>query len=79
MAGYAAFGPMMRGRVSALPTAMEPGARPVEERVEAGTATIEGFDEPASTRRSRLRDRVTTAREQWSITTFYLFDPHGWR
>jgi hypothetical protein len=80
MAEYAAFGPVMRGRVSALPSAMEPAGRPVEEpRIDAGTATIEGIDEPASTRRSRLRDRVTTAREQWSITTFYLFDPNSWR
>ncbi len=36
-------------------------------------------DEAVAPPVARLRDRVATAREQWSITTFYLFDPNSWR
>jgi hypothetical protein len=81
MAGYAAFGTVQRGRVSALPTVQVPSSRPVEDaRVEAGAAMIEdAADEPVAAPRARLRDRLATAREQWSITTFYLFDPNSWR
>lgn len=86
MAGYAAFGTVERGRVSALPTVRWRSWCPVEDarvddpRVDRGTAMIEdAADEAVAPPVARLRDRVATAREQWSITTFYLFDPNSWR
>lgn len=81
MAGYAAFGVVERGRVSVLPTVRRPSMCPADDvSVEAGLGMIdEAADQEVSTPRARLRDRVATAREQWSITTFYLFDPNSWR
>lgn len=81
MAGYAAFGAVERGRVSTLPTVRWNSVWPADDvSLEARPAMIdEAADEEASTPRARLRDRVATAREQWSITTFYLFDPNSWR
>jgi len=80
MAGYAAFGSVVRGQlttpVAAWPSAPEVG----DPRFEPGTALIEEAEErPRPSVRGRLRDRLATAREQWSITTFYLFDPNSWR
>ena len=70
-----------RGRVSALPTVLWRSGFPVEDtRVDDATAMIEDAgDEAVAPPRARLRERVATAREQWSITTFYLFDPNSWR
>ena len=81
MAGYAAFGTVERGRVSALPTVRWRSGCPVEDtRVDDAAAMIEdAADEAVAPPRARLRERVATAREQWSITTFYLFDPNSWR
>jgi hypothetical protein len=81
MAGYAAFGTVERGRVSALPTVGWRSGCPAEDtRVNDVAAMIEdAAGEAAAPPRARLRERVATVREQWSITTFYLFDPNSWR
>jgi hypothetical protein len=73
MAGYQAFGPVQRARGSAVPEwpsrAPDPGSVPVViEELSAATAL-----------KARVRERLAIAREQWSITTFYLFDPNSWR
>jgi len=86
MAGYAAFGLVEAGRVSTLPTVRWRSGCPVDggrfedARFEDVSAMIEDAGDAAATpARARFRDRVATVREQWSITTFYLFDPNSWR
>ena len=80
MAGYAAFGTVVRGQVSA-PGAAWPSDGDVDDRqLGAGSPVIEeAAGRTAASARTRLRDRLAIAREQWSITTFYLFDPNSWR
>jgi hypothetical protein len=81
MAGYAAFGTVVRGRVAAFPTVEWPSSCPAETTAdEAGAAMIDaGASEAVATPGTRIRDRLATAREQWAITTFFLFDPNSWR
>ena len=74
MTGYAAFARVERGRVSAPRTfEAEALAADGDDAVVEASAT----SEPAAA--SRLSAIVAAAREQWAITTFYLFDANSWR
>ena len=77
VAGYIVFERIDGGRVRLLEDAGTPTDR--RDRGEIGDVpTVE-----ASVRSRPLaevvRERLLDAREQWSITTFYLFDPSSWR
>ena len=75
MTGYAAFGPVERGRVSPQqgPAAVSALALDDDDRV------IELPAETPSPGASRIHVVLTAAREQWALTTFYLFDANSWR
>jgi hypothetical protein len=68
MAGYAAFGTVERGRVSALPTVRWWSGSPVEDtRVDDATAMIEDAADEAVAAPGATPGTGRTAREQWSI------------
>ncbi len=75
MTGYAAFGRVERGRVPARQDLAAVPAPPIgdDDRV---------IELPTGSRPpgpSRIRVALTAAREQWALTTFYLFDANSWR
>lgn len=74
MTGYAAFGPVERERGPVLVDGPAPGSHVV-----ADAAVVIDEPAPASVLGARVRERLAVAREQWSITTFFLFDPNSWR
>ncbi len=78
MDGYAAYGRVDRRRVAAasgrLVVAPEPWTPPVLGVIDPD----DGVAETPSAGR-RIRERLAAAREQWTITTFFLFDANSWR
>jgi hypothetical protein len=75
-------------RVSAVEIARPRAARRwetvgLEPAADAGQATAVVVDTtpPGGAGRlaARLRATCDAARDQWSMTTFYLFDPESWR
>ena len=74
MTGYAAFGRVERGRVSLQRPAAVPAPRNEDDDRVIGwrAASLEHAA-------SRLHAVLTAAREQWALTTFYLFDANSWR
>jgi len=77
VAGYIVFERIDGGRVRLL----EDSGTPTDRRDRAEMADVRPAS--ASTRSRPLaevaRERLLDAREQWSMTTFYLFDPSSWR
>jgi hypothetical protein len=74
MTGYAAFARVERGRVSA-PRTFEAAALALDD--DEGVVETPAASEPSAA--SRLSGFVAAVREQWAITTFYLFDANSWR
>jgi hypothetical protein len=77
VAGYIVFARIDGGRVRLLGDACTP-----IDRRDRGEITVVPTAEASA--RSRplaevVRERLQDAGEQWSITTFYLFDPSSWR
>lgn len=76
MTGYEAFGRVERGRVAAMPAWVwraAPDARVNGPLDGAADVTVDPAGE------APVRDWLAALREQWSITTFFLFDPDSWR
>lgn len=75
MTGYAAFGRVERGRVSALHSRAAARAPHLDD--DDGVIELPAWSlAPGS---SRMHEVLAAAREQWALTTFYLFDANSWR
>lgn len=81
MAAYVALGRVEGGRVHAVAWgASVPGHRaPADRPAARGAHAVPAPEARAARLGSALRDRWRTLREQWAMTTFYLFDPDSWR
>ena len=75
MTGYAAFGPVERGRVSPQQGRGAVSA-PVLDDDDRVIELPAGIPSPGA---SRIHGVLTAAREQWALTTFSLFDANSWR
>ena len=75
MTGYEAFGRVERGRVAAMPGWATRDSRAMVDGSldDAADASVgQAVDAP-------VHDWLAALREQWSMTTFFLFDPDSWR
>ena len=75
MTGYEAFGRVQRGRVAAMPLWATQDSRAIVDGSldDAADASVgPAVDAP-------VHDWLAALREQWSMTTFFLFDPDSWR
>jgi hypothetical protein len=77
VAEYVAFARLDGGQVRPL---MGRGTRidDVEHRLTAGVVASSPSS-PSRPPAQLARDAWAVAREEWAITTFFLFDPNSWR
>ncbi|HEY6569991.1 MAG TPA: hypothetical protein VIZ22_06865 [Candidatus Limnocylindrales bacterium] len=75
MPRYAAFARIEWGRVSELHRPVAAPAPPIED----ADGVVEWAPGSAPASPSRIHAVLTAAREQWAMTTFYLFDANSWR
>jgi len=77
MRGYAALARIDSSSIHVARATVAPEAPSPETHTDSPAAARSGRARvpPAA----RLADLAVTVREQWAITTFYLFDPESWR
>ena len=76
MAGYAAVARLGRVDVHVARPTTDPYDR-LEQSVDALEPSVE--DLAGQPFEAQVADFLATIREQWAMTTFFLFDPESWR
>jgi len=77
MRGYAALARIDASSIHVARAAVAPKVPLPEARADHPSATWSGHMPVPPT--ARLAELAQSVREQWAITTFFLFDPESWR
>ena len=77
MAGYAAVARLGQGDVHMARPTTDPRERTSAETSDSHEQLVE--DLVGQPLEEQVGDFLATIREQWAMTTFFLFDPESWR